>query len=130
MKINKKNEFTPAAAAAAFTPELFDSDRCRSFELKLTRGENPTCPFCGHKFDENEANQVFEWKPVKCKNCGRQSAPRTGTLLSGSTLSSQEFAFIVHCLEWEIPVSHIAKSSGLSLTSVYSWRDRLFPAGK
>jgi transposase-like protein len=116
---------TPAEVAAAFTPAMLDEDACRVWLIHVTRGDELCCPYCGGLFDLLTSQKLYAGNRVQCSACERHSSPRTGTFLEGSTLSNAQFVFILALLEWEIPVSTIAKMAGCGVRTVYDWRQRL-----
>jgi len=104
------------------SPKIIDPEKAKQLEMRVVRGKVPICPFCGATFSETLLHRLIQGKRVQCPTCDKRSSLRTGTVLAGSTLSSQEFAFIVWCFLWEIPLSHVAKTTGISLSSLYRWQ--------
>jgi len=120
-------QLTPQRVAESFGPDMLDDDACRRWVIEATRGANPSCPFCGEPFRESDTSRLFDGKRVRCQVCDRNSSPRTGTIIEGSTLSDRQLMFMLSMLHWEIPVYTLAAMTGCDHSTVYNWRNRLMP---
>ena len=118
---------TPQAAAQSICPDMFDAVECRQWVIAATRGEHPQCPACDGQLTDTELDRLLNGKNIICGSCGIKSAPRSGTILEGSSLTDQQIMFILALLHWDLPVYQIATMADCSTYAVYSWRNRLMP---
>ncbi len=114
-----------AAASDDFSPALLDAAACREWIFDQLRGAAPCCPVCGVAFDEKRVERLRSGRGVACEKCGTKNSPRTGTLLEGSSLTDQQFVFILVLIGFEFPPAEIAEKAGCGRTTVYDWIKRL-----
>lgn len=111
------------AALQALRPEMLDATACLSWLLQTLHGSTPVCPQCRRTVDAIDSFRAR--KRVCCKGCGKFHDYRTGTILSGTTLSPRVVYVLALLLAIGQPVREIAERLGLHEGTVRDWRDRM-----
>ena len=92
-------------------------------EAWFVRSRWPTgvcCPFCGSLNIHNRKNRKPQ--PYKCRDCRKDFSPKTGTLMQGSNLSYQKWAFGIYLMSTNLKgVSSMKLHRDLKITQKSAW---------
>jgi transposase-like protein len=127
MQVTDSTEKTICAALLErFVATALDDTACRDLLLSVLQPGQTVCPECGSSLSTNRQEQTFRsGGRVCCKECGRWFDHRTGTILSGTTLSVREIIYLVLLLGQGLPIKTIANRMDLHEGTVRDWRERV-----
>jgi transposase-like protein len=108
---------------AAFDSGFLDEAECRRVLLRMLRPA-PVCPGCQRSFTDAETERMLDGREIRCE-CGRKSAPRTGTVLE-NVHSDYRAVLLIACMSWwGIHRPEIATRCGVSIDTVRRITERL-----
>lgn len=107
----------------AFESVHFDEIACRRTLLSILRPD-PICPNCRRSFTREEAGRMLDDKEIRCE-CGRKSAPRSGTVLEGVHADYRTVLLIACMAWWGVHRPEIATRCGVSIDTVRRITERL-----
>ena len=105
--------------------KYLDESACRRFWTKALRPDGSRCPHCGAALNGRQVSSLAAGRRVHCRDCGRWSHYRTGTVLSNSAADDRQLFVVAYLLRMGLPVRVIAAASGVSDDTVYRWRKTL-----
>ena len=98
-----------------------DSAAAEAWFVKSRWPTGVCCPFCGSLNIHNRQNRKPQ--PYKCRDCRKDFSPKTGTLMQGSNLNYQKWAFAIHLMSTnQKGVSSMKLRRDLKITQKSAWR--------
>ena len=107
----------------AFSVGHFDEAACRRTLLKILRPA-PICPGCQRSFTAQETERMLDDRDIRC-DCGRKSAPRSGTVLDGVHAEYRVVLLIACMAYWGVKPAEIVRHINVSLDTVRRITERL-----
>ena len=107
----------------AFSEGQLDEAACRRILLQILRPA-PICPGCHRSFSGQETERILDGKEVRC-DCGRKSAPRSGTVLDGVHADYRVVLLIACMAYWGVKPTEITCHTNVSPDTVRRITERL-----